>query len=96
VHTTPALVLTEEAFPTSSPTETADEPGELPVDEVEVAEPVEEEAPDKPAAEAETLEEPAAEAESPEQPAAETETSEEPAAEAEDDEPEADEPDAAA
>jgi small subunit ribosomal protein S1 len=79
VHTTPELVLTEEAFPTSTATETADEV----VEEVEVGEPVEEEAPEEPRAEAETPDEPSAEA-----------ADEEASAEASDDEPEADEPDA--
>jgi small subunit ribosomal protein S1 len=68
VHATPDLVLTEEAFPTSSASETADElveeveAGE-PVEETEAGELVEEAEPDEPRAEAETpsAEEPAAE-----------------------------------
>src|SRR5919197_4696077 len=78
VHTTPELVLTEEAFPESSATETADELAE----EVEAGEPVDEETAE--------VEEPRAEAETApaDQPAGETEA-DEPSPAEQDDEPDA-------
>jgi small subunit ribosomal protein S1 len=82
VHVTPELVLTEEAFPTSSAAETAEELAE----EVEAGEPVEEAAE---AAEAEA-DKPRAEVE------AEAEVEEAGSAEATSDESTSDEPDAAA